>query len=59
MLKGFEVEGNTILRLLQKIKIRRLVFLHTKTNTTAGMEEVEVINQVNSPTFFNGIYGQC
>jgi hypothetical protein len=32
-----------------------MVFLHTKTKTTAGMEGVEVINQEKRPHFFDGL----
>jgi hypothetical protein len=53
VLKGFEQERNAILRLLRGIKCRCMVFLHTKTKTTAGMEGVEVINQEKRSHFFD------
>ena len=55
VLKGFEQERNAILGLLRGIKCRRMVFLHTKTKTTAGMEEVEVINETKCPKFFDAL----
>jgi len=55
VLKGFEEERDSILSLLGN-NYKRLVFLHTKTQTTDGMdEEVEVINQEKCPNCFQAL----
>ncbi|KAJ3090134.1 hypothetical protein HK100_007540, partial [Physocladia obscura] len=55
VLVGFQQKRKTILRKLNKSTYKRLVFLHTITKTTTGMDGVEVVNQQTRPKFFDNI----
>jgi hypothetical protein len=53
ILKGFQERRKKILEMISSYK--SYVFLHTNTQTIAGMENVEVINQRTTPLFFNNL----
>ncbi|ORY44920.1 hypothetical protein BCR33DRAFT_816742 [Rhizoclosmatium globosum] len=55
-LKGFEPIRNVILQELKNTTCRRIVFRHTKTQTTVGMDGIEVVNQRTKPKFFDNIH---
>ncbi|KAI9346100.1 hypothetical protein BDR26DRAFT_817945 [Obelidium mucronatum] len=53
VLAGFEKRQKDLVELLQTKSIKRFVFLHTTTQTTEGMEGVEVLNETTRPDFFD------
>ncbi|KAJ3338383.1 hypothetical protein HDU83_008177, partial [Entophlyctis luteolus] len=55
VLAGFHEKRQSILTELSKSTYKRLVFLHTTTKATAGMDGVEIINQDLSPKFFDQV----
>lgn len=52
VLKGFEKKRETALLAMEKYTQKRLVFLHTNTKTTDGMQGTELINEEKRPDFF-------
>jgi hypothetical protein len=60
VLRGFEGRRKDIDNCLQrnpKLQLKRLVFLHSTTATTVGMESVQVINERTCPSFFESLDG--
>ncbi|KAI9341509.1 hypothetical protein BDR26DRAFT_918448 [Obelidium mucronatum] len=55
VLRGFEAHRRIILLALENVTPIRLIFLHTTTTTTAGMDQVGVINQRTDPEFFDNL----
>ena len=58
VLKGFEQERTNVLLALKGYRLKRIVFLHSNTKTTAGMDNVEVVSQLTKPDFFNELNPQ-
>jgi hypothetical protein len=55
VLNGFAKKREKILTVLNQIPYKRHVFLHTNTQTSTGMENVHLINQLTSPRFFDAL----
>ncbi|KAJ3332090.1 hypothetical protein HDU76_001297 [Blyttiomyces sp. JEL0837] len=56
VLPGFEKRKEHILEALKGFSCKRLVFLHARTQTTEGMDGVEVVNQQTRPGFFDEVH---